>query len=161
MGDRRVAVDRGALALAGLVQPVQEAAYVDGMDPLLAAPEVPEWRRLLVFSLAEAADAHPLGRRLLAGLEPEVTDRVLEMPALADLRRACVERIRAEQKAGTVRLDIDPVTMGNGIVAIILSLLMSLVQIGQHSAHIYADDVAAVFDAALRAPVAPPGPPPT
>jgi tetrahydromethanopterin S-methyltransferase subunit C len=94
-------------------------------------------------------------------LEPEVTDRVLEMPALADLRRACVERIRAEQKAGTVRPDIDPVTMGNGIVAIILSLLMSLVQIGQHSAHIYADDVAAVFDAALRAPVAPPGPPPT
>ncbi len=46
---------------------------------------------------------------MLAGLEPEVTDRVLEIPALAELRKAIAERIQAEQLAGTVRTDIDPI----------------------------------------------------
>ena len=34
---------------------------------------------------------HPLARRLPAGLEPEVTVRVLDIPALTELRKACTE----------------------------------------------------------------------
>jgi hypothetical protein len=48
-----------------------------------------------------------------------------------------------------VRHDIDPTVIGNGIVAVMLSLLMSVVQLGTEAAGVYADDVAAVFEAAL------------
>src|SRR3954464_7628900 len=85
---------------------------------------IDDWRETLIFTLLGAVEHHPLARRLLAGLEPDVTDRVLEIPALAELRKACAERLTAEQLTGAVRPDIDPVTIANGVVAIILSLLM-------------------------------------
>jgi hypothetical protein len=96
-----------------------------------------------------AVARHPLARRLLAGLEPDVTDRVLELPALNELRKVCAERLRSEQLAGKVRTDIDPARIANGMVAIILSLLMSVVQLGETTAGTYAPDVVAVFEAAL------------
>ena len=55
-----------------------------------------------------------------------------------------------------MRSDIDAVTIGNGIVSIMLSLLMSVVQLGVQAAGPYSTDVAAVFEAALD--VAPPAP---
>jgi hypothetical protein len=45
--------------------------------------------------------------------------------------------------------DIDPVAIANGIVAIMLSLLMSVVQLDAETAGPYSADVAAVFEAAL------------
>ena len=96
-----------------------------------------------------AVEHHPLARRVLAGLEPGLTERVLDIPALNDLRKACIERIAAEQLTGTVRSDIDPVEIGNGVIAILLSLLMSVVQLGSNVAVAYASDVAAVFAAAI------------
>jgi AcrR family transcriptional regulator len=129
----------------------EDAAGVisEGLSSVLDKPHLPDWRQTLVFTLVGAVEHHPLARRLLAGLEPEVTERVLEIPALADLRKACAERLHAEQLAGSVRPDIDPVVIANGIVAIILSLLMSVVQVGNNTATAYASDVAAVFAAAL------------
>jgi len=129
----------------------EDAAAVieEGLSSVIADPDLDDWRRTLIFTLVGAVEAHPLARRLLAGLEPEVTERVLEIPALAELRKACAERIRSEQVAGTVRSDIDPVTIGNGVVSIMLSLLMSVVQVGPNAALAYGDDVAAVFAAAL------------
>jgi hypothetical protein len=44
------------------------------------------------------------------------------------------------------------VVVANGVVAIVLSLLMSVVQVGGNAAATYADDVAAVFAAALDPP---------
>lgn len=111
-----------------------------------------DWRRTLVFTLVDAVDHHPLARRLLAGLEPDVTGRVIDMPALNDLRAACADQLRAEQAAGLVRTDIDPVSVARGIVAIMLSLLMSVVQIGVDATGVYAADVTAVFEAALNPP---------
>ena len=110
---------------------------------------VQDWRQTLFFTLIDAVERHPLARRLLAGLEPHITERVLEIPALTELRKACRERLRTEQLAGTVRDDIDTETVANGIVAIVLSLLMSVVQVGGVAADLYGDDVAAVFEAAL------------
>ena len=110
---------------------------------------IADWRETLIFTLLAAVESHPLARRVLAGLEPEVTDRVLEIPALAEFRKATAERIQAGQLAGTVRTDIDPVIVGNGIVSILLSLLMSVVQVGGDVALAYRADVAAVFEAAL------------
>jgi AcrR family transcriptional regulator len=132
----------------------EDAAAVisEGLSTFADVADVEDWRQTLIFTLVGAVERHPLARRLLAGLEPDVTERVLEIPALAELRKACAERLRAEQLAGTVRTDIDATTVANGVVAIILSLLMSLVQLGSSAATAYGADVAAVFRAALSAP---------
>jgi AcrR family transcriptional regulator len=130
----------------------EDAAGVitQGLSTVLEDPRVLNWRESLIFTLVDAVEQHPLAKRLLAGLEPEVTVRVLDIPALNELRKACTERLRSEQAAGTVRPDIDPQVLGNGIVAMMLSLLMSVVQLGSEAAVAYAQDVSAVFDAALN-----------
>jgi len=129
----------------------EDAAAImqEGLSSVLDDPHNDDWRETLVFTLVAAVEGHPLARRVLAGLEPDVTERVLEIPALNELRKACIERIRGEQLTGTVRPDIDPVAIGNGVISIMLSLLMSVVQLGTEAAGTYADDVAAVFEAAL------------
>lgn len=141
--------NKEALFLAAIDEDAA-AVIEEGISSVMDDPTVRDWRQTLVFTLLGALEGHPLARRLLSGLEPEVTDRVLEIPALAELRKACVERIRREQAAGTVRSEIDPLAVGNGIVAIMLSLLMSILQVGADTALGYANDVAAVFQAALE-----------
>jgi AcrR family transcriptional regulator len=131
------------------------AVIAEGVSHILEDPEADDWRGTLVFTLVDAVDRHPLARRLLAGLEPEVTARVMEIPALHELRKACAERLRTEQATGRARPDIDAVAVANGIVTICLSLLRSVVQIGSDVTVTYAADVAAVFAAALD-PVPPP-----
>ena len=140
--------NKEALFLAAMDE---DAAAVirEGLSSVIDDHQLPDWRQTLIFTLVNAVEEHPLARRVLAGLEPDVTDRVLEIPALAELRTACGERICAEQLAGTVRADIDPVSIGNGVISIMLSLLMSVVQVGRGPAVAYGDDVAAVFEAAL------------
>ncbi len=132
----------------------EDAAAVisEGLSSITDRSLISDWRQSLIFTLVAAVEHHPLARRLLGGLEPDVTVRVLEIPALAELRKACAERLRAEQMAGTVRADIDAATIGNGVVAITLSLLMSVVQLGQEAAAAYAPEVTAVFEAALAPP---------
>src|SRR3954453_23986753 len=122
----------------------------EGVSSFIDGTKEDDWRRMLIFTLLDAVERHPLARRLLAGLERRVTDRGLETPALTELRKACAERLRAEQRSGTVRADIDPATIANGVVTIILSLLMSVVRLGGQNALIaHGGDVAAVFEAAL------------
>lgn len=140
--------NKEALFLAAVDEDAAAVVHV-GLDELGKQPALATWRETMVFALVDAIDQHPLARRLLAGLEPDVTARVLEVPALAELRKACAEQIRAEQVAGTVRSDIDPASVGNGVVAIVLSLLMSVVQLGNDTATAYSADVATVFEAAL------------
>jgi AcrR family transcriptional regulator len=149
--------NKEALFLAALDEDAAAVIH-EGLSTVIEDTNILDWRQTLIFTLVDAVERHPLARRVLAGLEPDVTDRVLEIPALTELRKACVERLRAEQLAGTVRDDIDPVSVGNGVIAIVLSLLMSVVQLGRDVAGSYADDVHAVFDAALRRTAAPGGP---
>jgi AcrR family transcriptional regulator len=131
------------------------AVIVEGVSHILEDLENDDWRGTLVFTLIDAVDRHPVARRLLAGLEPEVTARVMDIPALNELRKACAERLRTEQASGHVRPDIDAVAVANGIVTICLSLLRAVVQIGSDVTVTYTADVAAVFAAALD-PVPPP-----
>src|SRR5438477_2538970 len=147
--------NKEALFLAALDE--DAAAVIDeGLSTVLHSTDLIDWRQTLIFTLVAAVERHPLARRLLAGLEPDVTDRVLEIPALTELRKAVGERLRNEQLNGTVRSDIDPAAVGNGIVSIMLSLLMSVVQLGAQAAGPYSVDVAAVFEAALD--MSPPAP---
>ena len=50
---------------------------------------------------------HPLARRVLAGLEPEVLPRLIDLPAIRLATDLIVDDIRASQEAGLVRDDID------------------------------------------------------
>ena len=131
----------------------EDAAAVigEGVTSILEASDPRAWRELLIFTLFDAVERHPLARRVLSGLEPHVTGRVLDLPALAELRKAVAERLRTEQVTGQVRPDIDPVAIGGGAVVIIMSLMMSMLQFGREGAALYGDDVIAVFAAALDA----------
>lgn len=126
-----------------------------GLLGIIGDPTVEDWVQSLVWSVVAELEGHPLARRLLAGLEPEVTARVLEIPALAEVRKAAVERLRDEQVRGRVRTDLDPELVGNGIVTIMLSLLMSVVQLGAQVVERYGAEVASVLRAALQPPGAP------
>jgi AcrR family transcriptional regulator len=129
------------------------AAVVDvGLASLTDAIDLGHWQETLIFTLLAALDRHPLARRVLTGLEPEFTVRLITIPALEQLRKECGERIAAQQLAGQVRADIDPRQVANGLVTIVLSLLMSLLQTGTDPATLLGADVAAVVEAALRPP---------
>lgn len=143
--------NKEALFLAALDHDAAEV-MAEGLQHLLDEPTEIDWRQTLVVTLVDAVDRHPLARRVLAGLEPEVTDRVLDIPMLNELRRACADRLRVDQANGRVRTDIDPVVVANGIVSIVLSLLMSITQLGRGVVSEYAEDVGAVLSAAIDPP---------
>ena len=113
---------------------------------------IDHWRATLIVALLKALERHPLARRIVAGLEPEFTVRLLSIPALDDLRAESARRLRAHQEAGEVRADIDPDQIARGVVPIVMSLLMALLQTGSDPAGFLGPDVAAIFDAALLPP---------
>ena len=129
------------------------AAVIDeGLSTLTDDIDLDKWRRSLIFTLLSAVERHPLARRVLSGLEPEFTVRLLSIPALEQLRKAFGDRLRAQQLSGDVRPDIDAQSVANGLVTIVISLLMSLLQTGSDPATLLGMDVAAVVEAALAAP---------
>lgn len=132
----------------------EDAAGVisEGIASVAEHLDTAQWRTELIYRLLDALERHPLARRVLAGLEPEFTVRLLDIPALGQLRKVWGEQIRALQLAGTVRPDIDPFRVANGLTAITLSFLMSLVQTGTTPVELLGPDVAAVIEAALSPP---------
>jgi AcrR family transcriptional regulator len=129
----------------------EDAAGVihEAVSTILEDPDARAWQSTVMLTLVEALETHPLARRILAGLEPHVTDRMLDIPALAELRKAVADRIAADQILGVVRADVDPSALANGTVTIILSLLMSVIQFGQGGLADHGPDVFAVFEAAF------------
>src|SRR5438309_3853249 len=71
----------------------EDAAAVieDGLSSLTEETDLDQWRQTLIFTLLSAVERHPLARRVLSGLEPEFTVRLLSIPALEQLRKACGE----------------------------------------------------------------------
>jgi AcrR family transcriptional regulator len=108
-----------------------------------------EWGNLLL-TLLEALDRHPLARRVLAGLEPEFTVRLLGIAALEELRKGLADLFAADQLTGKVRPDVDPRMMAGGLVTIVISLLIALLQTGADPAGTLGDEVLAVLEAALH-----------
>jgi hypothetical protein len=126
------------------------AAVIDeGLSTIAGSKGTNRWRRALIATLFTSVDHHPLARRVLAGLEPDFTVRLLQIPALEQMRKACGERVRARQLAGQVSPDIDAFKVGSGLVSVVLSLLMSSIQMGVEPATLLGSDVAAFVDAAL------------
>ena len=109
----------------------------------------------MVTVLADRVSDHPLAARVLAGHEPDVIDRLLELPSLARLTDDVAAGLEVAQAAGEVRADLEPRLIAEGLESVVLSLLMSSLQAGVSATSRRAEAARAVLDAALRPPVPP------
>jgi AcrR family transcriptional regulator len=110
------------------------------------------WARTMMQGLLRRLADHPLAGRILRGLEPDFTMRLLHIPALEELRKAVSALIRSEQIEGSVRRDIDPDQTANGMVVIVISLLMAATQTGAMGIDQVVGDVESVLQAVTRPP---------
>jgi len=142
-GYRRTSVSD--IARAGGLTPAAAYAYFAGKDALFKAAvdadaaalidkaraaepadaPVREQFGVLVATLIERVDEHPLARRVLAGHEPEVVGRLLDIPSLKALVAKNTQELAAAQKTGEIRADIDPALLAEGLEAVVLALLMA------------------------------------
>lgn len=107
----------------------------------------------LVTALLAGLERHGLARRVLAGQEQEVIDRLLAIPALLELRSRLTAALAAGQHAGRVRSDIDPKAIAVGLETLTLALLMARLKVSQGGED-RRRGVEAVFAAVLRPPKA-------
>jgi AcrR family transcriptional regulator len=105
---------------------------------------------LFVGELRERVDDHPLARRVLSGLEPEVAARLLTIPSLVALTAALADELAEAQAASDIRADVDPAEVAVGLETIVLALLMAELQTGLTVEPERQAGVLAVMDAALR-----------
>ena len=126
----------------------------DAVSLFLLDPEPDEWGGRMMTALLAHLKDHPLAERILRGLEPEFTMRLLHIPALQELRKTVTELITSQQLEGRVRHDIDAGQTASGMVVVVISLLMASVQTGADAAGWgqVAADVESVLSAATRPP---------
>ena len=117
---------------------------IDDADPSL-------WLTL-VNRLVAILGRHPLARRVLAGQEPDVIDRVLELSAFQELRELLAAVIAEEQASGITRKDLDPKRAAIGIESIVLSITMALLQLKEAPNPERELGVAEILLAAFRPP---------
>lgn len=106
---------------------------------------------LLVMFLG-GLDRHPLVRRVLSGKEPEALERLVDLPVLGRLTGDIADAIRTAQGRGEVRTDLDADLFASGAETILLSLLMSVSQVGSSTETRRQLGVLTIFDAVLRPP---------
>ncbi len=136
----QAAVDADASALID-----ESRAAIEGMP-------MREGLGLMVSVLLTRVTEHPLAARVLSGREPDVIDRLLELPSLHQLTEETVAGIEVAQAEGDIRRDIDARLTAQGLESIVLSLLMSSLQANVSSDAPRAIATRAVLDAALRPP---------
>jgi AcrR family transcriptional regulator len=130
------------------------AGLIGDAVSLVAIEQNPDgWGGVMMQALLEHLADHPLAARIVKGLEPDFTMRLLYIPALQELRKTVTELIRGEQLSGRVRQDIDPAQTASGMTVIVISLLMASVQTGATGGDgQVAADVESVLGAATRPP---------
>ena len=131
---------------------------IDAHDAVAGTPILELLQAFLVNLYLRLPD-HPLARRVLNGQEPEVLPRLIDLPAIRMATRLIVADMRSGQEAGDVRTDIDATVLGDGVEAMILSLLLATVQSDGLYTPRYQEGVYAAFDAMLKPPSRYPGPP--
>lgn len=114
----------------------------------------------LIGVLLQELEAHPLAHRLVAGLEPDMTDRMLDAEAVSALEAAVTERVAEGQRVGVIRADIDPAVLADGLISVVLALAMAAVQVGGPLLVRRARGIDAIFQAVLTKdqPAPAPGP---
>src|SRR5262245_14573759 len=103
-----------------------------------------------VTALRERVEDHPLARRVLSGLEPEVAARLVTISSLVALTGGLAEQLADAQAGGEIRADVDPAELAVGLETVVLSLLMAELQTGLPVEPERQAGVLALLDAALR-----------
>ena len=140
----------GKEALFEAAVDLDAGALIDRARIAIAGTPVRAREAVILAELADHVTEHPLAARVLSGKEPEVIDRVLDLPSLRAFNTQIATDIAQAQSDGEVRTDVDPVEMANGFEAIILTLLMGLLQARVAEDSRLAIGALAVLDAALR-----------
>lgn len=131
------AVDKDA---AGLIE--------QAMPHMVEGAVTARWQSVLEALLAALGD-HPLAKRILAGREPEHTERLIDIPALAELREGIAEQLEVGQQSGRIRPDIDPTLIAGGLTTVVMAILIAVLQTGVQPVGDVAAGVSALLDAAL------------
>jgi AcrR family transcriptional regulator len=103
----------------------------------------------LLLHLRLGVEDHRLARRVLAGQEPDVIHRVADLPALRDITAELTDDLRDEQARHGVATGLDVGDLALGVETVVLSLLMSAVQVPLE-ADKRIDGIVAVFQAMFR-----------
>jgi AcrR family transcriptional regulator len=107
---------------------------------------------MLLMLFLGSLDRHPLVKRVLGGREPDAVARLVDLPVLGRLTGEIADAVRTAQGRGEVRRDIDADLFASGAEAIMLSLLLSVTQVGSSTQTRRQMGVLTIFDAALRHP---------
>lgn len=142
----------GKEALFDAAVDADATALIDESQPQLAVTPARQLVPMMLVLFLGGLDRHPLVRRVLAGQEPEALKRLVRLPALSRLTHDIATAVRTAQADGEVRSDLDPALFAGGAEAIVLSLLMSVTQVGSSTEAHRQRGVLAIFDAALRPP---------
>jgi AcrR family transcriptional regulator len=142
--------NKEALFLAAVDEDV--AGLIDAAVHLVGIQSDLHWGHSMMLGLFERLDTQPLAKRIVSGLEPEFTMRLLDIPALEQLRKGVAELMAGLQITGEMRRDVEPDQMASGMVVIVISLLMATVQTGGSGFERVARDIEAVLDASTRPP---------
>jgi AcrR family transcriptional regulator len=127
-------------------------ALIDRVRVAIEGTPVRDREAVILTELADKVTEHPLAARVLSGLEPEVIDRVLDLPSLREFNAQIASDIADAQAAGEVRTDVDPGVMADGFEAIVLTLLMGFLQARVATDSRLSIGALAILDAALRPP---------
>ena len=127
-------------------------AAIDATVERVADVPVNQLVPLLLLFLLSDMDSHPLLQRVVGGHEPEALQRLVNLPALTRLTDIIQDRVTAAQAGGEVRSDLDAGLFASGAETILLSLLMSITQVGQSTETRRQLGVVTIFDTVLRNP---------
>ncbi len=94
---------------------------------------------------------HALARRLLAGMEPSFTERVLGTDSFTELRRAVAAALAEARTTKNLRSDLAPAELADGLVAVVVAVAMASTQIGQAVLDTFGTGLAALFSGVLSA----------
>lgn len=103
----------------------------------------------MLLHLIDGLEQHRLAHRVLAGREPEVLGRLVDLPVLQRLSHQLAHDLRAAQAEGRLAPGVDPALVAEGLETIVLALLLALVQAGDEPRQLREPAVLAVFDALL------------
>jgi AcrR family transcriptional regulator len=84
--------NKEALFVAAVDEDV--AGLIDDAVSLVGIESDQHWGHTMMRNLIERMDFHPLARRIVSGLEPDFTMRLLDIPALDQLRKGVTELMR-------------------------------------------------------------------
>jgi AcrR family transcriptional regulator len=127
---------------------VQAGAKVDARDGL----RITDKPLTYFLELRAAVDDHALVRRVLAGQESEINafPEVMDLPAVSAIGEEMVAELAEGQARGEVRTDIDAHAIGAGIEGLLMTMLVTSVQLGEMGTERRRDGIIAAFRAMLE-----------